>query len=91
MGAAYRESPHSDLDGRSNYIEPDRWVGGLGYEWMSTIFGLLDEAIKFESHFQAHYLVPKDITKSDSTSLGAPGYKVGGWVYSYGLNMIVGI
>lgn len=90
-GIAYRESPHSDLSGQTNYIEPDRWIGGLGYAFSSKIFGLLDEAINFESHFQAHYLIPKTVTKTDSTSLGSPGYKVGGWVYSYGLNMVIGI
>ena len=91
MGAAYRESPHSDMDGKTNYIEPDRWIGGLGYSFPSKMFGLLDSPIKLESHVQAHYLVPKQVTKTDSTSLGAPGYKIGGWMFSYGINVVVGI
>lgn len=91
FGLAFRPSPHSDLDGRTNYIEPDRFVLGLGYGFSSSLFGLLDENIRVETHFQTHYLVPKSINKSDSTDIGAPGYSVGGYVFSYGLNLNVGI
>jgi len=91
LGLGYRPSPHKDLDAQTNYIEPDRWVAGIGYAFKSMLWNLLDESVKFETHFQTHYLVPKDVTKTDSTSIGAPGYKVGGYVFSCGLNMVMGL
>ncbi len=91
MGLAYRPSPHSDLENQTNYIEPDRWVLGLGHGFPSTVWGLFDEKIQVEFHAQGHYLVPKEYTKNDSTYIGGPGYKVGGYVFSYGINLSVGI
>jgi long-subunit fatty acid transport protein len=92
FGLAYRPSTHPDSEQDTNYIEPDRWVAGVGYGFDSDIFGLLEGKVRVDTHFQTHYLVPKRVVKKQSSSnIGAPGYDTGGYVFCYGIDLSVGI
>jgi len=90
-GYAYRPSPTPALNGQTNFVDSDRHILAMGYGFPSKLFGMLEDAVQIETHVQGQYLVPKDVLKDDPNSIGAPGYKVRGFVVSYGLNINVGI
>lgn len=75
-GYAFVPTPVPDQSGDANYVDSDKHVLGLG---ISLFKGALDIAT------QLHYLVPKQITKNSSQSIGYPGYKIGGIALSYGM------
>jgi long-subunit fatty acid transport protein len=87
-GYAWYPSPAPDMSGDLNFLDSDRHTlhAGLGKNWDKP-FDFLDGQIKVDLAAFAQYLVPKDITKSNSNSVGYPGYKVGGWVYGYGVTL----
>jgi long-subunit fatty acid transport protein len=89
FGYAFKPSPTPSLEKQTNFVDSDRHIVGTGYEVDTRIFGLLDKPVKFDFHLQAHYLIPKDITKENPTDIGGPGYQVKGWVFSYGVNLNV--
>jgi long-subunit fatty acid transport protein len=89
FGYAYKPSPTPDVNLELNFVDSDRHIIATGYDFQSKVFGLLDNPVKWGTHVQAHYLVPKDVVKSNSTDIGAPGYQIKGFVVSYGLTMTV--
>jgi long-subunit fatty acid transport protein len=89
LGYAYKPSPTPSLQGESNFLDSDRHIVGLGYDFQTGTFGMLDTPVKWSTHLQCHYLIPRSVKKDDPTYIGAPGYEVKGYVISYGLNLTV--
>ncbi len=86
LGYAYIPSPVPDQNGESNVLDSDKHEGfiGAGYKWQSD---LTDGPLHIDACAFLHYLTPKTVTKVSGLSVGAPGYKIGGTVFGYGITM----
>lgn len=91
VGYAYKPSPTPNLGGETNFLDSDRHIVGLGYDWEGGLLGLVDKPVRWSTHLQGHYLNPKDVVKQNSTDIGAPGYTVKGFVVSYGINLTINL
>ncbi|HEX4922459.1 MAG TPA: outer membrane protein transport protein [Bdellovibrionales bacterium] len=89
VGYAYKPSPTPELRRETNFLDSDRHILGLGYDWEGGLLGLVDKPVRWSTHLQGHYLNPKDVVKENSTDIGAPGYTVKGFVISYGINLTI--
>ncbi|MDZ4678075.1 MAG: outer membrane protein transport protein [Oligoflexia bacterium] len=84
LGYAFLPTPVPDQSGENNALDTDKHQGFLG-AGKSFDVGFLDNPLQLDLCGFAHYLVPKDVRKTVSTFIGAPGYKIGGMIYGYAL------
>ncbi len=86
IGYAFVPTPTPDLSGDLNFMDSDKHEVGLGFSILN-----LEKALGFKSQLDfaglVHYLMPRQVTKNSSASLGYPGYKIGGTVWSYGITL----
>ena len=76
----YRPSIVATLPtGSGNALDTDehRMAAGFGYKGF----------LSFDAHVSLSYLARKEVTKSNPTDIGAPGYFVGGYVWATGLSL----
>jgi long-subunit fatty acid transport protein len=86
FGLGYRPSPVPEPIGNLNYIDADRYMVGLGYgRKLDGVPLLTDGPSQIFIHMQAHTLKDESVTKTGN-QIGAPGYSVGGTVYSAGIS-----
>lgn len=87
-GVLYHPSPVPPQTGDTNFVDSDRWAftGGFGLGIKNPWARDEGALISFDSFFQWNYLKKRQITKPQSTSIGAPGYLAGGKILNYGLN-----
>jgi hypothetical protein len=86
LGYAFVPTHVPDQSGQSNILDSDRHEASLGYghKWQSSF---IDGALRIDGCLMAHFLAPKTVTKTSGEFIGAPGYKIGGTVYGYGMTM----
>jgi long-subunit fatty acid transport protein len=91
FGYAWKPSPTPDMRNETNFLDSDRHILGLGYDWEGGLFGLVDKVVRWSTFVQGHYLIPREVVKSDPTFIGAPGYTVQGYVLSAGINLTINL
>lgn len=92
LGGMYRPSPlKGDFSGSGNSIDTNSWIaaGGAGYKMQ-----VWKHLVEFDSAFQYHRLEKKAVVKSANmengqagNKIGAPGYTIGGSIYSASFGM----
>jgi long-subunit fatty acid transport protein len=85
-GYSYFPSPVPEPVGDLNFLDSDRHTLhlGIGKKWEKP-FDFLDGNFRLDIAGFVQYLTAKNIVKTNPNNIGYPGYKVGGWVYGYGL------
>jgi long-subunit fatty acid transport protein len=94
LGFAFDPSPIPSQRGDTNYLDTDRWIGGLsfGWRWLGVGPYRFDQALVFDVGGQLQYLPPRVAYKRDNVDADNPGYpKVGfhGWLYAVGATFSV--
>jgi long-subunit fatty acid transport protein len=87
LGYAFVPTPVPDQSGESNFLDTDKHMAGLGLGWPKLLKNILGENTQLDFAVLVHYLKPKTVVKNLPTSIGYPGYKIGGWAWSYGLSL----
>jgi hypothetical protein len=87
VGYAFVPTPVPNQDGDSNFIDSDKHEVGLGIGLPKIARWLAGDKASLDIAALVHYLTPKTVVKNSSTSIGYPGYKIGGTVWSYGLTL----
>ena len=85
LGAQYRMTPlKGDFSGSGNSVDVDTVVGTGGLQYRMVIWS---KDVHLGASFQYHHLLEKDVKKTDGQEngtagpkIGAPGYKVGGYI-----------
>jgi long-subunit fatty acid transport protein len=85
-GYAFVPTPTQDLSGEINFADSDKHeitlgAGFLEIEKWLGIKSQLDIAVG------VHSLVQRQVVKNSASSLGYPGYKIGGAVWNYGVSL----
>jgi len=91
IGYAYRPTPVPDQSGETNFLDADRDILSTGYDFKTRFGGLLESDVTIQSHLQYQRLRTKTVTKTSSTQIGATGYKIEGYVVSYGITLSAGL
>lgn len=84
--AGYQFRPYAvtDLSGPANWIDTSTHVLGLNIEYCLHNPGGIS-TLNFSTFGQWHIFNPRTVTKSDPSSVGAPGYVISGNAYAYGV------
>jgi len=94
FGYAFRKSPVENNNGPGNLIDPDKHLFSLGAGIDLKEAGMVAQNLILDLHAQYHWLVRKRVTKAlgnevgtlSQSKVGAPGYDIGGKIYSAGLS-----
>ena len=84
LGYEFKDSIFKDTpSGNGNYLDPPKHSFDLGVIFPSTSGWELGVKLLVSR------LVPQSVVKSDSTEIGAPGYRASGWLYGGNVSLTV--
>jgi len=87
-GYFYYQTPVPEQKGLWNYLDNDRHVFSVGSELVvEDPPGFWDKPLFFSFHFQYHYVVNRQYTKTDARDPYFPGYSFGGTIFSLGVQI----
>lgn len=84
-GYQFRPSPVADISGPSNPLDSDVHVVGLSIQHHLPAWGWLPLGMSWGLYGQYHWMPERPVVKSDAASVGAPGFRVSGRAYNYGV------
>jgi hypothetical protein len=88
IGYSYRPSPVPFGLDEANYLDADRHIIASSYNRnIESILGLIDMKAQFGIGIQVHKLKDRYIKKSESDSVGYPGYTISGEVLSLAVHL----
>lgn len=88
LGYSFRPSPVPFSLDEANYLDSDRHIIATSYnQSVDSIFGLIDTKAQWGIGLQIHKLQDRYIDKSESDSVGYPGYTISGEVYSLSVHI----
>jgi len=89
FGLGYDPSPVPPQRGNTNFLDTDRWIGGVsvGWRWLGVGTYKFSAPLVFDLGGQLQYLPARVTEKADTVDPTNPGYpRVGfqGWLYAVG-------
>ncbi|MCC6278841.1 MAG: outer membrane protein transport protein [Oligoflexia bacterium] len=82
VGLGYLPSPAPDSSGESNVLDSDRYHLALGMSKKLSL-GDLEKPLRVDLVGFYQHLKEKTIRKTSNAFIGAPGYKIGGFIAGY--------
>lgn len=87
LGYQYRPSAITDLSGDSNLLDVSTHVLGVSVRRAIPASEILPLPLEVGAYGQWHLFETTEVTKVSSSSIGAPGYKIQGNAYTYGISL----
>lgn len=84
-GYQYRPSPLRDLSGNHNILDGNTHVAGASLRHRLQDTWWFPHAVTWAIYGQYHWIAARDVVKNDPDFIGAPGYRLSGNAYTYGV------
>lgn len=83
-GYRFRQTPLIDFSGPTNLLDSNTHIVGLGLSYeIASVASLIP--LRASLYGQGHFFESVDVEKSNPDYIGAPGYRIGGHGFFYGL------